>query len=187
MDFPRPPRRSGPLTSSSRRQETASCDSFLATSLPPYPRTTGIPNPELVENASNGSMEPLSSSASASGSTAAGSDLSRILRNFADQHNLVDQRLRNIETALKETKKSLDDLTELIRKNMKDSFTIRGSRYEVCSKFATLFVLQKEQLIQALLKIEVAKLFCSSLRRETTEDDIRVIQSLCYFLAIVYT
>ena len=127
MDFPRPPRRlsSSQQNSISRRQGSENCDGeFLATPLPPSPNTS-IASAELeAENTSNGSTT--SSLAAVSGLST-----NALLRCMTEHQKQVDRRLSEIEKCLKETKKSLDDLTDLVKNNMKESFSIRGSRYEV--------------------------------------------------------
>eukprot|EP00731_Ephydatia_muelleri_P005804 Em0003g52a len=154
-----------PIARSSRRRQQEAA-------LPPPTvfETSSLPsNAELPQSPSNSGRDsslsfdfastrtPSSSLDSSVGAAFQKSALSRELCTMQKSLSQLSENLRSVEARQIELGTSMDELKQLIQNLTQTSFCIKGSIYE------------------QPLKLQIAKLFCSSLKRNPTKESVRVV------------
>eukprot|EP00731_Ephydatia_muelleri_P013320 Em0007g630a len=166
-----------PIARSSRRRQQEAA-------LPPPTvfETSSLPsNAELPQSPSNSGRDsslsfdfastrtPSSSLDSSVGAAFQESALSRELCTMQKSLSQLSENLRSVEARQIELGTSMDELKQLIQNLTQTSFCIKGSIYE------------------QPLKLQIAKLFCSSLKRNPTKESVQVVVARVLTAQVVRT
>ena len=82
----------------------------------------------------------------------------------------VEEHVKRVEQRVVAMEKKQDKMSDTLKDFEEESFSIKGSSYEVCNTSKTMWL----KLKQGVLRAEAAKLFCSSLTRDPPASDIQV-------------
>lgn len=85
----------------------------------------------------------------------------------------MDTRLSRVEEDNKKLASVVKELNDYVKKSYKESFTVKGSQYEVSNHYKIVIIVIANTY-KAPIKHEMAKLFCLSLKRKPVDSDVQV-------------